>query len=175
MHMYILRGLSFRLFSEWMNVSWRKTPMSHFCLTSSWWSQTANNNSRGPASLAVPGITVMGRQLKSQSGIAQWWSLMVLMSSCLSSPGLQVSKFCFCSEDSLVEGLLQNQVHLFLTTDINEVQQVSHKGQEIPSVVYYSWLWWWRQLGSLWFHGYVCDSHFVSIVQGFCQGSWIKN
>ncbi|XP_011605720.1 cytosolic 5'-nucleotidase 1A [Takifugu rubripes] len=42
--------------------------------------------------------------------------------------GLQVSKFCFCSEDNLVEGLLQNQVHLFLTTDINEVQRVSHKG-----------------------------------------------
>lgn len=174
MHMYILHGLFFRLFSEWMNVSWRKTPMNHFCLTSSWWSQTANNNSRGPASLAVPGITVMGHQLKSQSGTAQWWSLMVLMSSRLSSPGLQVSKFCFCSEDNLVEGLLQNQVHLFLTTDINEVQQVSHKGQEVSScklqltvMVKTAWQPWFRE--------YVCDSHFVSFVQGFCQGYWIKN
>lgn len=77
----------------------------------------------------------MERQLKSQSGTAQWWSLMVLMSTHLSSPGLQVSKFCFCSEDNLVEGLRQNQVHLFLTTDINEVQQVSLKGQEISSCI----------------------------------------
>lgn len=42
--------------------------------------------------------------------------------------GLQISRFCLCSEDKLVESLLQNQVHLFLTTDPNEVQQASHKG-----------------------------------------------
>lgn len=116
-----------------MNVSWRKTPMNRFCLMSSWWSQTANNNSRGPASSAVPGIMVMGSQLKPQSGTAQWWA-MVLTVYHRSSPGLQVSRFCFCSEDDLVEGLLQNQAHLFLTTDTNEVQQASHKGQKVSPV-----------------------------------------
>lgn len=100
---------------------------------SSWWSQTANNNSRGPASSAVPGIMVLGSQLKPQSGTAQWWAT-VLTVYHRSSPGLQVSRFCFCSEDDLVESLLQNKVHLFLTTDTNEVQQASHKGQKVSSV-----------------------------------------
>lgn len=57
---------------------------------------------------------------------------MVLMSCHCSFTGLQISRFCLCSEDKLVESLLQNQVHLFLTTDPNEVQQASHKGQFPP-------------------------------------------
>lgn len=54
------------------------------------------------------------------------------MSCHCSFTGLQISRFCLCSEDKLVESLLQNQVHLFLTTDPNEVQQASHKGQFPP-------------------------------------------
>lgn len=61
-------------------------------------------------------------------------SLTVLTVYHRSSPGLQVSRFCFCSEDDLVECLLQNKVDLFLTTDTNEVQQASKKGQKVSSV-----------------------------------------
>lgn len=45
--------------------------------------------------------------------------------------GLQVSRFCFSSEDDFVDSLLKNNVQLFLTTDINEMAQASHKGQEV--------------------------------------------
>lgn len=108
---------------------------------------------------------------KSQSGTAQWWSLMGLMLSRLSSPGLQVSRFCFCSEDNLIEGLLQNQVHLFLTTDIKEVQHVSHKGQEVSAVAYYSWLWRWRQLGSHGFSGMVVIHTLSLLLRGFVSAT----
>lgn len=57
------------------------------------------------------------------------------MSCHCSFTGLQISRFCLCSEDKLVESLLQNQVHLFLTTDPNEVQQASLKGQEVSSFI----------------------------------------
>lgn len=135
----------FRLSREWTNVSSRKVPLSRFYLTSSLWSQTANRSSRGPASSAVPGTMVKGSY---QSGSVQWWSLIVLMLYLCSFTGLQISRFCLCSEDKLVESLLQNQVHLFLTTDPNEVQQASHKGEKVSSVAYYICLWRWEQAGS---------------------------
>lgn len=47
--------------------------------------------------------------------------------------GLQVSRFCFSSEDDFVESLLKNNVQLFLTTDVNEMAQASHKGREVSS------------------------------------------
>lgn len=42
--------------------------------------------------------------------------------------GLEVSRFCFSSEEDFVESLLENNVLLFLTTDRNEVPQASQKG-----------------------------------------------
>lgn len=42
--------------------------------------------------------------------------------------GLEVSRFCFSSEEDFVEGLLKNNVQLFLTTDRNEAPQASQKG-----------------------------------------------
>lgn len=80
---------------------------------------------------------VMGSYLKPQSGPVPC-PLRVLMSCRCSFTGLQISRFCLCSEDKLVESLLQNQVHLFLTTDPNEVEQASHGGQDVSSVAYYS-------------------------------------
>lgn len=42
--------------------------------------------------------------------------------------GLEVSRFCFSSEEDFIESLLKNNVHLFLTTDRNEALQASQKG-----------------------------------------------
>ncbi|XP_040893702.1 cytosolic 5'-nucleotidase 1B isoform X2 [Toxotes jaculatrix] len=42
--------------------------------------------------------------------------------------GLDVSRFCFSSEEDFVESLLKNNVLLFLSTDQNEVSQASQKG-----------------------------------------------
>lgn len=61
---------------------------------------------------------------------------MAFVSCRCSFTGLQISRFCLCSEDTLVESLVQNQVHLFLTTDPEEVQQASHKGQDVAFVAY---------------------------------------
>ncbi|XP_035859027.1 cytosolic 5'-nucleotidase 1A isoform X1 [Sander lucioperca] len=55
--------------------------------------------------------------------------------------GLEVSRFCFSSEEDFVESLQKNNVQLFLSTDRNEVPQASQKGvlsalldrQEAPS------------------------------------------
>ncbi|XP_047451865.1 cytosolic 5'-nucleotidase 1A [Mugil cephalus] len=42
--------------------------------------------------------------------------------------GLEVSRFCFSSEEDFTESLLKNKVQLFLSTDSNEALQVSKKG-----------------------------------------------
>ncbi|XP_008276224.1 cytosolic 5'-nucleotidase 1A [Stegastes partitus] len=42
--------------------------------------------------------------------------------------GLEVSRFCFSTEEDFIENLLQNNVHLFLSTDRHEVSQTSQKG-----------------------------------------------
>lgn len=42
--------------------------------------------------------------------------------------GLEVSRFCFSSEEDFIESLLENNVHLFLSTDRNEATQASQKG-----------------------------------------------
>ncbi|XP_010774425.1 cytosolic 5'-nucleotidase 1A-like [Notothenia coriiceps] len=42
--------------------------------------------------------------------------------------GLEISRFCFSSEEDFTESLLQNNVHLFLTTDRDEAAQASQKG-----------------------------------------------
>ncbi|TDH09769.1 hypothetical protein EPR50_G00091840 [Perca flavescens] len=55
--------------------------------------------------------------------------------------GLEVSRFCFSSEEDFVESLQKNNVQLFLSTDSNEAPQASQKGvlsalldrQEAPS------------------------------------------
>lgn len=47
----------------------------------------------------------------------------------LSAVGLNIDRFCFSKEDDFVESLLKNNVQLFLTTDRNEVDGASHKGQ----------------------------------------------
>ncbi|XP_037307174.2 cytosolic 5'-nucleotidase 1A [Pungitius pungitius] len=47
--------------------------------------------------------------------------------------GLEVGRFCFSSREDLVETLLVNKVHLFLSTDREEALQASHKG--VPSAL----------------------------------------
>ncbi|XP_070763915.1 cytosolic 5'-nucleotidase 1A [Enoplosus armatus] len=42
--------------------------------------------------------------------------------------GLEVSRFCFSSEEDFIESLLKNNVQLFLSTDRNEGPQASQKG-----------------------------------------------
>ncbi|XP_035520587.1 cytosolic 5'-nucleotidase 1A [Morone saxatilis] len=42
--------------------------------------------------------------------------------------GLEVSRFCFSSEEDFIESLLTNGVQLFLTTDRNEATQASQSG-----------------------------------------------
>lgn len=42
--------------------------------------------------------------------------------------GLEVSRFCFSSEEDFIESLLKNNVQLFLSADINEARQASQKG-----------------------------------------------
>ncbi|KAM9351828.1 cytosolic 5'-nucleotidase 1A [Symphorus nematophorus] len=42
--------------------------------------------------------------------------------------GLEVSRFCFSSEEDFIESLLKNNVQLFLTTDRNEASQASQRG-----------------------------------------------
>lgn len=42
--------------------------------------------------------------------------------------GLEVDRFCFSSEEDLVESLLKNKVQLFLTTDRDETLRASQKG-----------------------------------------------
>lgn len=42
--------------------------------------------------------------------------------------GLKVSRFCFSNEEDFMENLLNNNVHLFLTTNRNEALQGSQKG-----------------------------------------------
>lgn len=42
--------------------------------------------------------------------------------------GLEVSRFCFSSEEDFIESLLKNNVQLFLSTDRNEVPRASQKG-----------------------------------------------
>lgn len=42
--------------------------------------------------------------------------------------GLEVSGFCFSSEDDFMESLQKNNVQIFLTTDRNEAMQTSQKG-----------------------------------------------
>lgn len=42
--------------------------------------------------------------------------------------GLQIHRFCFSSEDDFTESLIQNKVHLFLTTDGNEATQAANNG-----------------------------------------------
>ncbi|KAI9547502.1 hypothetical protein NQZ68_017055 [Dissostichus eleginoides] len=41
---------------------------------------------------------------------------------------LEISRFCFSSEEDFTESLLKNNVHLFLTTDRDEAAQASQKG-----------------------------------------------
>ncbi|XP_026222135.1 cytosolic 5'-nucleotidase 1A-like isoform X1 [Anabas testudineus] len=47
--------------------------------------------------------------------------------------GLEVSRFCFSSEEDFVESLLQHKVQLFLSTDRNETSQASQRG--VPSAL----------------------------------------
>ncbi|KAM7415378.1 hypothetical protein PAMA_019959 [Pampus argenteus] len=42
--------------------------------------------------------------------------------------GLEVSRFCFSSEEDFIESLLNNNVQLFLTLDRNEALQASQRG-----------------------------------------------
>uniref|UniRef100_UPI0037E8CC4C cytosolic 5'-nucleotidase 1B n=1 Tax=Semicossyphus pulcher TaxID=241346 RepID=UPI0037E8CC4C len=42
--------------------------------------------------------------------------------------GLEISRFCFSSEEDFIESLQNNNVQLFLTTDKNEASQASQKG-----------------------------------------------
>ncbi|XP_042352369.1 cytosolic 5'-nucleotidase 1A [Plectropomus leopardus] len=42
--------------------------------------------------------------------------------------GLEVSRFCFSSEEDFIESLLKNKVQLFLSTNRNEAPQASQKG-----------------------------------------------
>lgn len=42
--------------------------------------------------------------------------------------GLEVSRFCFSNEEDFTEGLLNNNVQLFLSTDTNEALQASQRG-----------------------------------------------
>ncbi|XP_042266775.1 cytosolic 5'-nucleotidase 1A isoform X1 [Thunnus maccoyii] len=42
--------------------------------------------------------------------------------------GLEVSRFCFSSEEDFIESLLKNNVQLFLSPDGNEVSQASQRG-----------------------------------------------
>ncbi|KAK2842729.1 hypothetical protein Q5P01_012929 [Channa striata] len=42
--------------------------------------------------------------------------------------GLEVSRFCFSSEEDFTENLVKNNVQLFLSTDRNEALQASHRG-----------------------------------------------
>ncbi|KAM7003228.1 cytosolic 5'-nucleotidase 1B [Tautogolabrus adspersus] len=42
--------------------------------------------------------------------------------------GLEISRFCFASEDDFAESLQKNNVQLFLTTDRNEASQAAQKG-----------------------------------------------
>ncbi|XP_026168285.1 cytosolic 5'-nucleotidase 1A [Mastacembelus armatus] len=42
--------------------------------------------------------------------------------------GLEVSRFCFSSEEDFMESLLKNNVQLFVSTDKNQTSQASQKG-----------------------------------------------
>lgn len=47
--------------------------------------------------------------------------------------GLQVSRFCFCSEEDFVDGLLKNNVRLFVTTDEKEEILATQEGRDMSS------------------------------------------
>uniref|UniRef100_A0A1A7YFW1 Cytosolic 5'-nucleotidase 1A-like n=1 Tax=Iconisemion striatum TaxID=60296 RepID=A0A1A7YFW1_9TELE len=47
--------------------------------------------------------------------------------------GLEVSRFCFTSEENFIESLLKNNIQLFLTTDENESLQATQQG--VPSAL----------------------------------------
>ncbi|XP_023207164.1 cytosolic 5'-nucleotidase 1A-like [Xiphophorus maculatus] len=47
--------------------------------------------------------------------------------------GLEISRFCFSTEDNYIESLVQNNVQLFFTTDGNEALQATHQG--VPSAL----------------------------------------
>lgn len=42
--------------------------------------------------------------------------------------GLHIHRFCFSCEDDFTESLIQNKVHLFLTTDKDEASQATNRG-----------------------------------------------
>lgn len=50
------------------------------------------------------------------------------LQSSASAHGLQIHRFCFSCEEDFVDTLLQNKVHLFLTTDSDEAAQATSKG-----------------------------------------------
>lgn len=64
--------------------------------------------------------------------------------------GLEVSRFCFSSQEDFTESLLKNNVQLFLTTDRDEVLRASQNGQNVSSsVIHYicmvdinPWMFW---------------------------------
>lgn len=73
------------------------------------------------------------RQTLSKQITVRHWSLLKFVVDYLSCPyrtlaGLEVSRFCFSSQEDFTESLLKNNVQLFLTTDRNEVLRASQNG-----------------------------------------------
>ncbi|KAI3370971.1 hypothetical protein L3Q82_023622 [Scortum barcoo] len=62
------------------------------------------------------------------SSTTHYGNLTLTIISSTTHYGLEVSRFCFSSEEDFIESLLKNNVHLFLTTDRNEALQASQKG-----------------------------------------------
>ncbi|XP_017295007.1 cytosolic 5'-nucleotidase 1A [Kryptolebias marmoratus] len=71
--------------------------------------------------------------------------------------GLEVTRFCFSSEEDFIESLLKNNIQLFLTTDENEVLQATQKG--VPSVLLDE-------------HSAVCSSEQLRVL--FCENAIIR-
>lgn len=89
------------------------------------------------------------RQTFSKQITVSHWSLLKFVVDCLSCHylslvGLEVSRFCFSSQEDFTESLLKNNVQLFLTTDRNEALRASQNGQNVSSsLIYYSCVTWW--------------------------------
>ncbi|XP_004086268.1 cytosolic 5'-nucleotidase 1A isoform X1 [Oryzias latipes] len=64
---------------------------------------------------------------------SQHQKLSSLLISSTKHHGLGVGKFCFASEETFVDSLLENNVQLFLSTNKDEVQTASQKG--VPSAM----------------------------------------
>nr|XP_033490485.1 cytosolic 5'-nucleotidase 1A-like [Epinephelus lanceolatus] len=76
----------------------------------------------------VYGAGVAFPLLQKRAKVEHYGNLTFTITSSTRHYGLEVSRFCFSSEEDFIESLLKNNVQLFLSTDRNEEPRASQKG-----------------------------------------------